>query len=185
MAKRVTETSDASEPAEVVAQLAPRLSVQLDQEGSIAWDRMRPETKEKLERALDKDGRARPGATAASSAPPAQTFPPALCETLYDSLSMLLTGLAQRGGYTREQAAVLAFTPQEKGALVPPTLKVLDKYNTSLGKYQEEIVLGVLLSTIISGKLALLKKQAQVLRMAPPVVSTPQGESQAQNEPVS
>jgi len=141
---------------------APRLSVTLDDHGRIDWERMRPDTRDKLRIAI--------GGTGPSDAPgraKGESFPPELCEVLYDSLSMLLMGLAQRGGYTREQSGVLGFTAEDKHALVPATKKVLDKYDASLGVYQEEIMLGVLLTTIVSGKLALLKKSTQVIEMVP------------------
>lgn len=142
---------------------APRLSVTMDDQGRIDWGRMRPETRDKLRDAIKSSytPTAEPGKATRES------FPPAMAEVVYDSLSMFLMGLARRGGYTQEQAGVLAFSREEKGALIPPTLAVLNKYDTSLGKYQEEIVLGVLLTTIVSGKLALLKKSAQVIEMAP------------------
>lgn len=138
--------------------LAARLSVQLDDHGNIAWDRMRPETQAKLRAALGTPG---PG-TGTTAAPAAQGggFPPELCGVLYDSLSVLFVGLARRSGYTEAQAARMSFTPDERGQLVPPTVAVLNKYNTSLGKYQEEIVLGVLVTTILSGKLAALRADA-------------------------
>lgn len=169
--------------------IAPRLSVQLDEHGSIAWDRMRPETRDKLRAALQSPGGAnvvpfeRPAAgPAATSEPGAQSIPPELCEVLYDSLSALMMGLARRQGYTVEQVPVLAFTPQEKNALVPATVKVLDKYGASLGKYQEEIVLGTLLTTIITGKLSLLRKTAEVRPFpAAPPVSTSETGSQAES----
>jgi hypothetical protein len=160
------------------APLTPRLSVQLDDHGAIAWERMRPDTRDKLQAALQKSGTPTGDGARAATATVVDSFPPAMAETIYDSLSMLLTGLARRGGYTQDQAAVLAFDGKEKASLIPATCRVLDKYNTSLGKYQEEIVLGVLLTTIVSGKLALLKKSAQVIHMAPNTGETgSQGES--------
>lgn len=143
------------------AQLTPRLSVQLDEHGRIAWERMRADTRDKLTAAI----KASYTPSAAASGTVVESFPPAMAEVIYDSLSMLMIGLAKRGGYTSEQANVLVFNTQEKNALVPATIKVLDKYNTSLGKYQEEIMLGVLLVTITSGKIALLKKTTPVINM--------------------
>lgn len=162
--------------------LAVRLSVQLDEQGRIAWARMRPETRAKLQDALKGDTVVPfvPSGPVAVPGPSVETFPPALAEVLYDSLSMLLMGLARRGGYTQDEAAVLMFAPQEKQALVPPTLAVLNKYNASLGKYQEEIILGTLLTTIISGKIALLKKSGEIRPF--PVSDTNAGSRQAENE---
>lgn len=180
-----SEASLSGESVSAETTVTPRLSVQLDEHGAIAWDRMRPDTRAKLKNALHNDSRLDadvsgiPGGPGPAPAVHAEHFPPELCEVVYDSLSMLLVGLARsRGGYTAEQAAVLAFNSQEKAALVPATIKVLDKYDTSLGKYQEEIILGVLLSTILSGKLALLRKSAAIIEMAPQ--RTAAGESQGE-----
>lgn len=166
--------SDAATP------LTPRLSVQLDEHGGIAWERMRPDTRTKLEAALRAGGVSSgvDGPHVARAGVVVDSFPPAMAETIYDSLSSLLVGLARRGGHTVEQAQVLAFNTQEKASLVPATCRVLDKYSASLGKYQEEILLGVLLTTIISGKLALLKRSASVIKMAP---NTPETGSQAES----
>lgn len=160
----LTGAETGSEPA---AQTLPRLSVTLDAEGAIAWERMRPETQNKLKTALKKGNFSTENDHSAAGRVKTESFPPELCEVVYDSLAMLLMGMARRGGYTQEQAGVLAFSPDEKRALVPASIKVLDKYDASLGKYQEEIMLGVLLVTVMSGKLALLKKSAQVIQMVP------------------
>jgi len=137
--------------------LAARLSVQLDEHGAIAWDRMRPETQAKLRQAMGASSGTVTGGPGVAQVSTGAGFPPELCGVLYDSLSVLLVGLARRSGYTQTQAAGLAFTPDERAQLVPPTIAVLNKYNTSLGKYQEEIVLGVLVTTVLSGKLAILR----------------------------
>ena len=144
------------------AQLGSRLSVQLDGDGRIAWDRMRADTKDKLVAAAAGDATLTGNVLPFTPKAATEKFPPQLAEVLYDSLSVMMMGLAQRGGYSQDEAAVLAFQPNEKAALVPPTLAVLDKYNASLGQYQEEIVLGTLLVTIITGKLTLLRKRAEI-----------------------
>jgi hypothetical protein len=149
------ETGKPAAPADAPV-LAARLSVQLDDHGAIAWDRMRPETQAKLRQAIGTTGTVTGGPHVAQVSTGAG-FPPELCGVLYDSLSVLLVGLARRSGYTQTQAAGLAFTADERAQLVPPTIAVLNKYNTSLGKYQEEIVLGVLVTTVLSGKLAILR----------------------------
>jgi len=149
------ETGKPAAPADAPV-LAARLSVQLDDHGAIAWDRMRPETQAKLRQAIGTTGTVTGGPHVAQVSTGAG-FPPELCGVLYDSLSVLLVGLARRSGYTQTQAAGLAFTTDERAQLVPPTIAVLNKYNTSLGKYQEEIVLGVLVTTVLSGKLAILR----------------------------
>jgi len=94
-----------------------------------------------------------------------------LAAILYTSCSTLMVGLAQRSGYTREQAGVLAFTPDEINALAPTTAKVLQKYLPT-GKYQDELMLGLMLTSVISGKLALLRKSAAVVTMVPRPAAT-------------
>lgn len=178
-----TTTTATTAPAPATGdgpQLAPRLSVQLDDQGRIAWARMRPDTRDKLKAALTGDNVLpfTPGPAPATTAR-ADSFPPQLAEVLYDSLSMFFVGLARRGGHTPEQASTLAFSAQEKGVLIPPTIAVLNKYNASLGQYQEEIILGTLLTTIITGKLALLRKPAEILPF--PAHDTGAGGSQEGN----
>jgi len=128
------ETGKPAAPADAPV-LAARLSVQLDDHGAIAWDRMRPETQAKLRQAIGATGTVTGGPHVAQVSTGAG-FPPELCGVLYDSLSVLLVGLARRSGYTQTQAAGLAFTADERAQLVPPTIAVLNKHNTSLGKYQ-------------------------------------------------
>jgi|SRR5882672_1002261 len=188
MAKRENAPENASSSdmsgsssQESTAPAAPRLSVQLDAQGAIDFERMRPDTREKLRAALERSGPGAFGLRATASAvsgPVVESFPPEMAEVIYDSLSSLLVGLARRGGHSAESAGVLAFTPQEKQALVPPTVAVLNKYNASLGKYQEEITLGILLVTITSGKLALLRKSAQVINLTPRSTSEPASQAE-------
>jgi hypothetical protein len=142
------------------ATTAPRFSVQLTPEGRVAWDRIRAGTRDQLKALLSDPelssrlgGVAVPGATG----PAAEGFPPEVCGIIFDSLSMLMVGMARRAGYSADRAAGLAFSDSEKGKLTAPTVAVMNKYNVSLGKYEEEIMLGMTLVTILSGKLALLR----------------------------
>jgi hypothetical protein len=163
MAKKADDASTGTTTSEgTTSPASPRLSVQLTADGKgIAWDRMRPQTQEQLRALL---GTA-PGAAAATTAA-ADAFDPALCAVAYDALSTLMVGLARRSGYTEDAAGVLRFTADEKAVLAEPTAKVLNKY-VPAGKYQDELMLGVLLTTIIAGKLTMLRRSAQVIHMAP------------------
>lgn len=98
---------------------------------------------------------------------PATGIDPSVCGVLYDALSVLMVGIAQARGVPIERAAVLRFTPDEKGALVEPTAKVLSKYVGEF-KYQDEIMLGVLVLTIINGKLQYMNQLAKGPHQAPP-----------------
>lgn len=168
MAKRTRATDSALGAEPEIHDVGPgtppasggqRLSVTLTEDGSIAWDRMRPATREQLKKAI---GDVAPAAAAESSGIDNES----LAAILYGSASTLMMGLARRSGYTTEQASVLAFTPEETQALAGPTGKVLGKYLPT-GKYQDELLLGLMLTTVISGKLALLKKTATVTQLVP------------------
>ena len=159
--------SDGGKPETPETSAAPRISVQLTSDGSIAWDRIRDTTKAQLRKALsDPNTGKQLGLADGSAAAQLDMFDPSLCGVLYDSLSTALVGLARwRGGYTDEQAAVLRFNADEKKALGEPTARVLNKYGASFGKYQDEIALGLLLTTIITGKVTALRKAAVVIEM--------------------
>ena len=161
-----TKADDTTTSAAETSPAAPRLSVQLTTDGRIAWDRMRPQTQEQLRAALAGSPLA---SVTTSDAPAPDAFDPALCAVAYDALSTLMVGLARRSGYTEDQAVVMRFSDAEKDALGGPTSKVLNKYLPA-GKYQDELMLGVLLTTIIAGKLTMLRRSAQVIHMAPRAV---------------
>lgn len=165
--KQADDTVTATATAEPASAATPRLSVQLDDKGSIAWDRMRPATRDQLKKALSDPSVAQQLGMASSDSitGTVEGFDPSICGVLYDSLSTLMIGLARARGYTEQQANVLRFDTTEKQALIEPTARVMNKYAGSLGKYQDEIMLGVVLSTVISGKLAQLRKSAQVIHM--------------------
>lgn len=92
-------------------------------------------------------------------------FDPTMIGIAYDALNSLMIGLARRQGYTAEQSQVLAFTSAEKEALAPLTAKVANKW-IPVGKYQEELMLALMITTTIAGKLTLLRRSAQVIQMA-------------------
>lgn len=147
-----------------------RLGVNMTPEGRIAWDSTTEKTRVKL-RAMLADpelpaqlGVDRPAAAAAATKP--DTFPPEMCGVVYDALGVLLKGLAQRAGYSAEQSATLAFTPEEKATLAQPTAAVLNKYGGALTKYQEELTLAFVMGSIISGKLAILRAQPAAMAAA-------------------
>lgn len=164
-----TEDTPAGAEAPAAREANPRISITLDDSGAVAWDRMRPATQEQLKAAFAKDPNAaqRLGLAGEAAAANADGLDSAtLAHILYSSASTLMIGLARRSGYTAEQAGVLAFTQNEVQLLAEPTGKVLNKWLPT-GKYQDEMMLGLLLTTIISGKLALLKKTAPVMQLVP------------------
>lgn len=165
------ETPSASEPlASVVAEPATpaveRLAVTLRADGTIETESMRSGTRDKLKKALS-DGSlaARLGLSSSPVAGgDAAFFVPEVCGILYDSISKLMIAFAVRAGFPAQNAIdVLPFTPEEKAALAPITGKVLDKWLPIGGKYQDEALLGMMLFGIVNGKLALLRKPADVI----------------------
>jgi len=151
--------SEQVEPAatDASADRSERLSIPLTADGNaIDWERMRPGTRDKLK-------------TLTGSAPAGVAGPepvdPAVVGMIYGSLGMLMMSAARAKGYTAEQASVLVFTTEEKAALVEPTSKVLSKYTGALGRWQDEIMLTVMIGTVLTGKLSQLRKSATVIEM--------------------
>jgi len=164
--REVEETPAAETPAAVQG---ARMSVQLTDDGGIAWDRMRPATRDQLRKALsDPAAVAQLGLTTGSTAAAADDVidGASLATIIYGASSTIMVAIARRAGYTNEQAGVLAFTPQETEQLGPLTGKVLNKWLPT-GKYQDELILGLMLTTVISGKLALLRRTAAVVSIVP------------------
>lgn len=161
MAKTQDETvTDTTGAAPAVA----RMSVQLTPEGRIAWDRIRPATREQLARVLaDPAVSQQLGGVAVpvtASAPAAGTIQPEFCGVIYDALSQVTVALAQRNGYTPAQAELARVTADEKAALAAPTAAVLNKYIGPVGKYQEEAALLMLLASVTAGKVTALRAAA-------------------------
>lgn len=181
MARRQREesaSSDAPVSETAAAAQGQRLSVTLTDDGSIAWDRMRPATREQLRKAFSDPAAAQQLGLQAgtSTGDDGGLDASSLAGILYSSASTLMMGLARRSGYTTEQAAVLAFTPEEINMLAPTTGKVLNKWIPT-GKYQDEMLLGLMLTTVISGKLALLKRTAPVVQLVPQREAAPETQS--------
>jgi hypothetical protein len=130
----------------------PRLAVTLDDDGRVAWDRMRPETRETLRRAL---GTEAPGAPTTAGA----RLDPAIIYVAYDALTSIAVSVAAASGYTLDSAEQLRFSAREKAALLEPTQKVLAKYTVSLGRWEDEIMLAMILGATVQGKVAQLRRR--------------------------
>lgn len=166
MAKKRDEETTAATSEAPAASNGQRLSVQLDDSGRIAWDRMRPATREQLTKVLsDPQVSQLTGQPApAAAAPGIETA--MLAGVIYNAASSLMVALARRSGYTAEQASVLAFTGPEVEQLGPLTGKVLDKWLPA-GKYQDEMLLALALVATVGGKVSLLRKSAAVVQLVP------------------
>jgi hypothetical protein len=146
-------------------ELAPRLSVQLNADGTIAWDRVQTKNRERLRVALgDPTIAAQLGVSPVhvAAAPSAEQMDPAVVNVLYLGIGSILVGVARAAGYPDDQAAGLQFTPSEVKNLEGPTAKVLAKYASALGKYEDEIMLGFVLTSVVGSKVAALKKPATI-----------------------
>ncbi|MGH9373374.1 MAG: hypothetical protein ACRD15_17780 [Vicinamibacterales bacterium] len=130
----------------------------------IDFEGMTGETRDKLRQLLaSPEAQAQLGITQpAGDGPAAPELPTeALMGPLFESVGMLLAGLAQRAGYSETQARVLLYSAEEQALLGPLTAKVIDKHFPSgLGRYQEEIALAVVLGGITIRKVQAMKDAA-------------------------
>lgn len=169
------ETVQASAPAspkrtKSKANLKPRLSVPITDDGQIAFDSLTPKVRERLRRvAADPELRVRldlaPADDAPSSAPAAPAAPvgwdAGVIGRLYDLIGYSMMKWANGRGFTPAQQEVLLFTPDEKAQLVPSTGAVLDKYLPGgLDRWGPEFVLGATLLTIGIAKIEALQQLA-------------------------
>lgn len=172
---RVNRTSPESpSPA---AQSGTRLSFALTEDGKIDFSRMAPETREKVRKAVaDPDLPAKLGMDPMTG-PASSAFGETTFAAVYDMAGKVLAGLAVKRGADPKAAAVLMFSDEEKAALAGPTAKVVNKYvGPSLGKYEDEIALALVLTMVMSAKMDALKKAVELTkaqRPAPVVVDWP------------
>jgi hypothetical protein len=160
MAKRRESETEPERVATPDDPKGSRLTIQLDESGGIAWDRMRPSTKEQLIGKLKDDPRFKstgtaPGAAASSG----DIFSDPHAAMLFDLVGRLEVTLAMRAyRCTQEQANILLYTDQEKAILTGPLVKVLNKYGASwMTKYGDEITLAGLLVAVHAPKLIALQ----------------------------
>jgi len=173
---RITKLDEADivEPVTTVESvgLAPRLSFTLTDESRprVAWDRLRDKTRDQLRIiASDPEFTKRLGLEAPSVSPfasPAK-MDPHVIGMLYGALGSLLVATAGRMGYPADQALTMQFSSNERAALYDPTSKVLAKYTSALGRWEDEILLTIAIGSVIAAKAAGLKKPATMLSMVP------------------
>lgn len=147
----------------------PRLNFALERTGDkIAYDALQPKTKERLRKVLtDPELAARlelsgpvvtPGAAGAAAGAESTAWDGDTVALIYNLASYAMVGLAQRAGYGQEAAAGMAFTPDQRDQLLKPTQRLLDKYFPGgLGRYGDELALGVMLTQMIAGKVMTLR----------------------------
>jgi hypothetical protein len=160
MAKRRENEPEMSPPE--TAEKGARLTVQLDDQGRIAWDRMRPSTRESLIDKLKDDPKFKHTAPASggSSASSSDIFSDPHAAMVFDMLGRLEVTIAMRTyRCTQEQANILLYTDQEKALLTGPLVKVLNKYGASwFTKYGDEITLAGLFVAVHAPKILSLQE---------------------------
>jgi len=134
-----------SEPGEDDVQ---RLTVPIDSKtGFIAWDRLRsPDKTANVLKRVFTDSRLSPARS--ESPEDSAALNAVVVNVLYDAIGMIAVVAARTRGYSETSAQLLRYTADEKAALAPQTVKVLNKYNLLGGKYADEITLLVAVAGI-------------------------------------
>lgn len=160
---------DENVPAAPVSPVAPvasepeivRLTLPLDPAGKLRLDRMRPSTVDALRKMLDEPTlRAVRGEAGASTDAADPAVNAVIVNVIYDAIGSLAVLLARSKGYTEEHANLLRYTAEEKSAMGPLTVKVLEKHNLLGGKYADEIALVTTIGAITVGHVMALQQAA-------------------------
>ena len=144
-----------------------RMSLTLNQDDSIAWDRLRESNKEEIKKIVTGwmvDPKML--ASLGIEKPAIRIFDESWCDTIYDTVGNLEVMLAPKMfGVTIEQAAILRYTSAEKDSLREPTAKVINKYlPVWLARFEDEIKLAMLLVSISFVKVQMLRAIAMMPR---------------------
>jgi hypothetical protein len=133
-------------------------------DGTFDLDSMRSSNKDALKTALaDPNLASALGITSTQDANDARLLT-TITGGLFDGLSFVSVAFAKRAGYSDAQAAIAAFTPDEKEVLAEPTAKVINKWFPDIGgKYRDEIMLCLALTNVIAAKVLLLRSGAQMM----------------------
>lgn len=154
-----------------------KLTINLNEDGTIDLGSMRDKTLEKLRGAL----KATPGIQAeVQQAAPVMMFPPPVIHAMYQSVSLLEVMLAQRFGIEPSVAKnCFTFTPEELNSLTPLTSRVLQKHMSEwMIRWQEEMLLASLLVTMTVSKI-----NAAITLMRMRQVQTAQPAEKPEEEP--
>lgn len=153
------EHEDESEPAAADTArpaAAPRLSLPLTADGAgVDWERVRNADRARAVLGLNVSQEA--AGSAADG-----VFGADMIGLALDMLSSALVSVTKAAGYTVDSSELMRLGEQEKAAIIPRATKVLGKHAPQLGKWEDEIALGVTLSVIFAGKLMSLKKAGTV-----------------------
>jgi hypothetical protein len=153
-----------------------RMSIAVDKDGNILWDRMRQATREQLKKMLGSRDTAK-ALGVEQTAPVVEVFDPNWTGALYDSIGKMEAFFAGKLYGIPADIADRAFTysPAEKQTLAQPTAKVINKYAaTWMVQFKDEIALAFLFVTMTAVK---LQAATMLAKMAAPVarsIVTPQ-----------
>lgn len=140
-----------------------RVSFAMKADGTFDFDSMRASNKEALKKALSDPSLSSSLGIASTQGANDTRLLEAITGGLFDGLSFVSVAFAKRAGYPDQQAALAAFTKEEKEILSGPTVDVLNKWVPDFGgKYREEMVLGLLLVNVIGAKVLLLRSGAVI-----------------------
>lgn len=160
---------DEGQPATVVpvsAEEIKSVTIPVKLDGRIAVERLSDKAKSKLKIMVND-----PAVRSFTDQPKTEgddgAIDPAITGVLYDAIGSLATSIAVATGHTVDSARMLAFTAEEKAQLAQPTAAVLSKYSGAWSKWQDEIALGMLLTFMVQGKIAQLKKVPADVRKFP------------------
>jgi len=144
-----------------------RVSFAMKADGTFDVESMRSSNKDALRAALsDPSLAASLGITSTQDANDARLLT-TITGGLFDGLSFINIALAKRAGYSDAQAAIAAFTSDEKEMLAEPTAKVINKWFPDIGgKYRDEIMLCLALTNVIAAKVLLLRSGAELVQHA-------------------
>jgi hypothetical protein len=157
---------DDDEPA-APKEKVQRLSLPLTPDGSaVDWERVRNADKARSVLGLG-------GAGEAASESADGLFGADMLGLALDMIGSGLVSVARAAGYTAESSDVMRFGEQEKAAIIPRATKVLAKHAPTLGRWEDEIMLGTTLTIVLAGKLMALKKSATITKF-PRAVETPE-----------
>lgn len=169
--EEIRETAPATDPARQRFQL----SFDLNADGSPDLSAMRGSTKEKVQAFFSDPKMAQAFGVKAPVQAEVQVFHPAMVAGLYSMLGSIEALAVSRMTKIPVPICKQAFTytPQEIEALTPPTVRVLNKYAADwMIKYQDEIALVTLLSSITISKYNIAVMAAKMSQPSTPSASS-------------
>jgi len=179
--KRKSESVPPPEP-----EAKPRLSFALNPDGTVDFESMRSSTREKLRQVYSDPATAKALGLVPESTPTVNIFNPAMVAGMYGLLGTIETAILPKFFPKVPEhlfRQVFTYTPQEVELLTPPTARVLNKYCSAwFLKWQDEIALATLLSTMTLQKVTLLNALARA-EAESKVVTMPSPPAPAEPEP--